>query len=90
MKALTPTNRIYKTVYNPEISETCKTFIRNEISSVYHNDVCEFYSISLVVETLMDATSDSNEDCYLGICQSDIDELKALYLKEDVTFIELC
>lgn len=86
----TPRNRIYKTVYNPDISQTCKTFICNNIDAVYENDVCLFYSISLVIETLEEMTADSNEDCYMGICDSDIKELKDLFLKEEVAFIELC
>lgn len=86
----TPRNRIYKTVYNPDISQTCKTFICNNINAVYENDVCLFYSISLVIETLEEMTADSNEDCYMGICESDIKELKDLFLKEEVAFIELC
>lgn len=86
----TPRNRIFKTVYNPEISDSCKTFICNHIDPVYENDNCLLYSITLVVETLQDATSESNDDCYLGICKSDIEELSQLHIKEDVAFIELC
>jgi hypothetical protein len=87
---LTPRSNIYKTAYHPDISESCKMFIRNTINAVYENDTCEYYSLSLVIETLKETTSDSDEECYLGICRSDIKELETLFIKEDVTFIELC
>jgi hypothetical protein len=87
---LTPRSRIYKTAYHPEISESCKMFIQNTIDVVYENNTCEYYSLSLVIETLKDIISHSDDECYLGICRSDIKELETLFIKEDVTFIELC
>lgn len=85
----TPRNRIYKVVFNPEISTTCKEFILNEIPESYSNGSCFFYSISFVLEGLKEEIAGNNNTETSCIKKEDITELERLMEYEQVSAIEL-
>ena len=89
MNTKTPQSRIYKVVFNPEISATCKTFILNEISESYNNGDSYFYSMPLVIETLKEEIDQNNGEEIFGIKKEDIKELERLIEMEKITAVEL-
>lgn len=76
----------YTTEYQPEISETCKTYIGNNINPVFSNDSTSIYGLVYVIESLEEEVDQAGEEVF-GIKYEDIEVLKKLE-KEDVTYIE--
>jgi uncharacterized protein YaaN involved in tellurite resistance len=72
----------YTTEYQPAISQTCKTYIRNNINEVFASDSTAIYNIENIVEALEDDEIDQQE-----ILQEDIKLLKQLNT-ENVGYIE--
>lgn len=89
MSVPTPKTRIYRVVFNPEISINCKKFILNELPESYTNGDSYFYSISSVLEALKDKLNEVNDENNLEIKQDDIKELERLMENERVSAIEL-
>lgn len=77
----------YTTEYQPEISETCKTYIGNNINPVFSNDSTSIYGLDYVIESLEEEINHAQEEVF-GITKADINALNTLR-KQDVTYIEL-
>jgi hypothetical protein len=77
----------YTIEYQPTISETCKTYIFNNIPSVFVNDSTAIWGLRYVIETLEEEISQNNEEEIFGIKMQDIKILKQLNI-EKVTYIE--
>jgi len=77
----------YTTEYNPEISQTCKTFIVNNLDPVFSNDSTAIYGLTYLIESLEEEIDHAQEEVF-GIKNADIKKLKTL-MKQDVTYIEI-
>jgi predicted transcriptional regulator len=77
----------YTNEYKPAISETCKTYIYNNIKSVYQNEEGCIYSLHYVYEELSDLIAQNDGEAILGITPLDIEVLNKL-INENVDYIE--
>jgi len=78
----------YTTEYNPEISQTCKTYIINNIDPVFSNDITSIYALDYVIETLEEEIGQNDDEEIFGIELKDIELLKQ-FDTENVNYIEL-
>lgn len=76
----------YTIDYRPAISETCKTYVSNNINPTFSNDYTSIYGLVYVIESLEEEVDQAGEEVF-GIKYEDIEVLKKLE-KEDVTYIE--
>ena len=77
----------YITEYQPAISETCQTYISNNINPVFENDSTAIYGLDYVIETLEDEINQNDQEEIFGIEFKDIKILKKLNA-ENVNYIE--
>jgi hypothetical protein len=78
----------YKIEANPNISETCKTYIINNLSATDSSDEYSVYALDYVLETLADELSQNNGEDIFGISQKDLNEIENLLFKQKIDFIE--
>ena len=77
----------YTTEYNPEISETCKTYISNNINPVYSSEDTDIYSLDYVCEVLKLEMNEGNEEVIFNLPSNDMKVLQNL-IDENVDYIE--
>ena len=77
----------YTTEYQPAISETCKTYIVNNINPVFANDFTSIWVLNYIIETLEEEISQNNEEEIFGIKMTDVKILRQLNI-ENVDYIE--
>jgi hypothetical protein len=77
----------YTTEYNPAISETCKTYIYNNLKPVHQNEDTSIYSLNYVFEELSDLIAHNDGEEIFGITLKDIEVLEKL-IDEIVDYIE--
>ncbi len=77
----------YETEYNPAITETCKTYISNNINPVYQNEDTSIYALDYVYEELSQLVNDNDNETILGVSFADIEALDKL-MNELVDYIE--
>ena len=77
----------YTTEYQPAISETCQSYIFNNINPVFENDSTAIYGLDYVIEVLEDEISQNDNKEIFGIELKDIEVLKKLNA-ENVNYIE--
>lgn len=77
----------YETEYNPAITETCKTYISNNIKPVYQNEDTSIYALDYVYEELSDMIAQNDGEEIFGVSLKDIEVLDKL-INELVDYIE--
>jgi hypothetical protein len=73
--------------YNPQISETCKTYIANNINPVFSNEDTDIYGLDYVIEVLEEEINQNDNKDIFGIELKDIETLRKLN-DENVSYIE--
>jgi ribosomal protein S3AE len=77
----------YTIDYQPEISETCKTYINNNLTPTFSNDYTSIFNTLYVIDKLQEEIDHAGEEVF-GIKNADINKLKRLE-KQDIPYIEL-
>jgi hypothetical protein len=77
----------YTTEYNPEISQTCKTYISSNITPVYSGEDTGIYSLDYVCEVLKLEMEEGNEEVIFNLPSKDMEVLQNL-TNEKVDYIE--
>jgi hypothetical protein len=79
----------YKIESNPQISETCKTYISLHLKpTIEEKGEYQTYAIDYVLETLEDELNNNDGEEIFGITNKDLKEIKNLF-KQKFDFIEL-
>jgi hypothetical protein len=80
---------IYKIKPNPQISETCKTYISLNLKpTIEEEGEYKTFALDYVLETLADELNHNDGENIFGITNKDIKEIKNLS-KQKFDFIEL-
>jgi hypothetical protein len=77
----------YTTEYNPEISETSKTYISKHITPSFQNEDSSIYSLDYVCEVLKLQMNEGNEEVIFNLPSKDMEVLQNL-TNEKVNYIE--
>jgi len=77
----------YTTEYNPEISQTCKTYISSNINPIYSSEDTNIYSLNYVCEVLKLEMDEGNEEVIFNLPSKDMEVLQNL-TNEKVDYIE--
>lgn len=76
----------YITEFQPQLTESCLTFIANNLDPVFSNET-NIYALDYVYGTLSDEIAKNENEEIFGISLADIKELGKL-LREQVDYIE--
>lgn len=77
----------YTTEYNPEISETCKTYISNNVGPSFSSEDTDIYSLDYISEVLKIQMNEGNEEVIFNLPSNDMKVLQNL-IDEKVDYIE--
>lgn len=77
----------YTTEYQPNLTETCKTYIENNITPSIRGEDTDIYSLEYVCEALKNQMDSGNEEVIFGIPSKDMEVLQNL-INEKVDYIE--
>jgi hypothetical protein len=77
----------YTTEYNPEISETCKTYISNNVVPSFSSEDTDIYSLDYISEVLKIQMNEGNEEVIFNLPSNDMKVLQNL-IDEKVDYIE--
>lgn len=77
----------YITEYQPNLTETCKTYIKNNITPSFSAEETNMYNLDYVCEELKNQMDKGNQEVIFGLPSKDMEVLQNL-INEQVDYIE--